>query len=282
MPVKKKKAQLSRALPQAALAAAIIAGIFCFGGESSATSIDPEKKYAYSGATGWANLNSTNGQAAAEEGALSGYIWSENTGWINLNADPEYNPGGLAIDGSGNVSGFAWGEKVGWIKFDSTNGRVSIDSLGNFSGYAWGENTGWLKFTPDANNYIGVKLLDVFALAGASPGGYAQVDTAKTVVVTAKGWKGATDTGYSPATTVSVSATGSSTVSPALLTAADFSLGAAEVQVTWTSLGNYNVTAVDDSAAGVTGSSPAIEVINVAVDSALAGPSSVTAGSISG
>ena len=235
---------------------------FCIGfmaGDAFAGTISPTKKFGYGEKIGWVNHRSTNGEVTVSSSALSGYAWCENAGWVNFNTSA-YNPAGVSIDVSGNLSGFAWGEKVGWIKFDSTNGGVSIDFNGNFSGYAWGENVGWIKFTPDVNNYIGVIAIDNFSLVDNAPTGETERGVSDTITITAKNWKGDTKTGYSPATTVSVSSTGSGVVVPGSLTAVNFSSGAASSDFIDSVIEGVVITATDDSNTEMTGQSAVIDV----------------------
>ena len=141
-----------------ALFAAAVLALLSMCQISSAASMDPLAKWAWSTNAGWINFNPTIGGNVAVYGDhLEGYIWAENVGWIRLGTHTGGSPHtyantdatnyGVNRDHSGRLSGYGWGANVGWINFNPTfGGGVTIDpQTGAFAGYAWGENVGWIK-----------------------------------------------------------------------------------------------------------------------------------------
>ncbi len=128
------------------------------------TTINKDRKYAYSANGGWINFRpdqpKTPDGLVVGEYFLSGYVYASNYGWIHLGDGRPANgvsyqndsadDCGVNHNGAGNLSGFAYGANIGWLKFDwgssSHPDRPRIDLIsGEFKGMVYGANIGWLN-----------------------------------------------------------------------------------------------------------------------------------------
>lgn len=149
---------------------AVIAALSAAGLAVGASSVDPNRKVAWSENCGYLNWrdagdpDASQGVEVVSNNHLTGYIWGENIGWINTgNGGPYANTDdtdyGVNYNSvTGELTGYAWGENVGWINF--SGGAMAMPpnpariENGRLRGYAWGENIGWINLDDNTTKYV--------------------------------------------------------------------------------------------------------------------------------